>query len=68
MSKKISYWQATNSILASFVGIQSKKNLDRDASDSNMKQFIIIGFSIAVLMHIGIYILVKIILWQAGVQ
>ena len=68
MAKKISYWQATKSILASFVGIQSKKNLERDASDSNMKQFIVIGFSIAVLMHIGIYIIVKIILWQAGVE
>ena len=68
MSEKITWAQATKSILASFVGIQSKKNLDRDDSDSNIMKFIVLGFALAILLHVCIFIVVKIIVWQSGVQ
>ena len=68
MSEKLTWAQATRSILASFVGIQSKKNLDRDDSDSNIGKFIVLGFSLAILLHVLIFIIVKIIVWQSGVQ
>ena len=68
MSEKLSWWQATKSILASFVGIQSKKNLDRDDSDSNMGKFILIGFSLAIILHVFLFVIAKVIVWQTGVQ
>ena len=68
MSEKITWAQATKSIFASFVGIQSKKNLERDSSDSNIGKFIVLGFAIAILLHVLIFIIVKIIVWQSGVQ
>ena len=67
MATKITPWQATKSILASFVGIQSRKNLDRDSSDENMKQFIVIGFAIAILIHVFLYMIAKYISWNVGV-
>lgn len=68
MAEKISNWQAVKSILASFIGIQSSKNYERDAVDQNIKALIIFGILLAIFLHIGIYIIVKIILWQAGVN
>lgn len=68
MAEKISRWQAIISVLASFVGIQSGKNYERDASDENFKQLIIIGIVLAIILHVGIYFLVKIILWNYGVN
>ena len=67
MAEKISNWQAMMSVLASFAGIQSSKNYDRDASDENFKQLIIFGIVLAVILHVGIYLIVKIILWNYGV-
>lgn len=68
MSENLTWTQATKSIIASFIGIQSQKNLDRDNSDSNMGKFIVLGFAIAILLHVFIFIIVKIIVWQSGVQ
>lgn len=68
MLEKITWWQATKSILASFVGIQSRENLEREQSDSNMGKFIVIGFSLAIILHVILFVIVKIIVWQSGVQ
>lgn len=68
MSKTITLWQAFISVVASFVGVQSKKNHERDAmSDENLVPIIVVGFILAVLLHLLIYAIVKIIIWQAGV-
>jgi hypothetical protein len=67
MSERISRWQAMMSVLASFAGIQSSKNYHRDASDENIKQLIVFGVILAVLLHIGIYLIVKVILWMHGI-
>jgi hypothetical protein len=66
MAEKISMCQAVMSVLASFVGIQSSKTYDRDASDENFKQLITFGIVLAVILHVGIYLVVKIILWNYG--
>ena len=69
MSNRITLWQAFKSVIASFVGVQSKKNHERDAmSDENLVPIIAVGFILAVLLHVLIYVVVKIIIWQAGVS
>ena len=69
MAERLSVWQATKSILASFVGIQSKKNLERDAnSGNNFSLFIILGFTIAIVLHGFLFLIAKIISWQTGVE
>ena len=67
LPNKPSLWQAVMSVLASFIGIQSKKNFDRDAeSDRNIPIFIVVGFVLAILLHLIIFLVVKIILWRSG--
>ena len=69
MSNKVSVWSSIKSVLASFIGIQSERNYEIDAtSDKHIKLFIITGVVIAILMHVMIYVIVKIILWQSGVE
>ena len=46
-----------------------KKNHERDAmSDENLVPIIAVGFILAVLLHVLIYVVVKIIIWQSGVS
>lgn len=67
MSNRITLWQAFKSVVASFVGVQSKENHERDAmSDENLVPIIAVGFVLAVVLHLFIYLIVKIIIWQAG--
>ncbi len=67
--EEITLWQAVKSVLASFIGIQNKKNMERDAqSDKNIPIFLAVGFILAILLHVIIYIAVKIILWQSGIS
>jgi len=67
MSNRITLWQAFKSVVASFVGIQSKENHMRDASsDANLVPIFIVGIILAILLHVGLYLIVKLILWQAG--
>ena len=69
MSNRITLWQAFKSVVASFIGVQSKKNHERDAmSDENLVPIIAVGLILAVLLHVLIYVVVKIIIWQAGVN
>jgi len=67
MSNRITLWQAFKSVVASFVGIQSKENHERDAmSDENLVPIIAIGLVLAIVLHLFIYLVVKIIIWQSG--
>lgn len=69
MVKRITLWQAFKSVIASFVGVQSKENHERDAmSDENMVPLIAVGIILAIVLHLLIYLIVKIIIWQAGVN
>ena len=61
--------QAFKSVVASFVGVQSKENHERDAmSDANLVPIIAVGLILAILLHVFIYLIVKIIIWQSGVS
>lgn len=69
MTKRITLWQAFKSVVASFIGVQSKENHERDAmSDENLAPIIAVGFVLAVVLHLFIYLIVKIIILQAGVS
>ncbi|MFK7795354.1 MAG: DUF2970 domain-containing protein [Gammaproteobacteria bacterium] len=65
---KLSNWQVVKSVLASFVGIQSSKNLERDASSNSMGRFVVIAFVLAVAIHGLLYLLALYISWVTGVE
>ena len=67
MLNRITLWQAFKSVVASFVGVQSKENHERDAmSDENLVPIIAVGLILAIILHLFIFLIVKIIVWQAG--
>lgn len=66
MASKLTLFQALGSVVASFVGIQSHKNFERDAMEENMGQLIVVGILLTILIHVGLYFLVKYIVAQAG--
>lgn len=65
---KLSNWQVVKSVLASFVGIQSGKNLERDASSNSMGRFVIIAIALAVAIHGLLYLLAWYISYATGVE
>ena len=67
-SNKLSNWQVVKSVLASFIGIQSSKNLERDASSNSIGRFVIIAFVLAVTIHGLLYLLALYISWVTGVK
>ncbi|MFK8028485.1 MAG: DUF2970 domain-containing protein [Gammaproteobacteria bacterium] len=66
--RKLSNWQVVKSVLASFVGIQSKKNLERDASSNSMGRFVVIAFILAIAIHGLLYMIALYISWVTGVE
>ncbi len=68
MEGKASYWQVIKSVLASFVGIQSKKNLQRDAESNIAGKFFIVGIILAVVIHAFLYLIAWSISWYTGVE
>ena len=67
MLNRITLWQAFKSVVASFVGVQSKENHERDAmTDENLVPIIAVGLILAIVLYLFIYLIVKIIVWQAG--
>ncbi len=66
--KEANIFQILHSLLASFFGVQSQKNMDRDEryiEKHGIKVYIILGFSLVFLLIIGLITLVKIILYFA---
>ena len=64
-TNKLSLWQIVLSILASFIGIQKRKNMQRDMAyleEHGFILFIIVGILLAILLHLIIYGIVLIIL------
>jgi hypothetical protein len=58
-------FQIAFSLLASFFGVQSQKNMDRDEAyieKHGIKVYIIIGFFLVLCLLVSLYTLVKIIL------
>ena len=63
--KSLSTWQVAVSILASFIGVQKEKTLDRDFSRGKPMQFIIIGVALTVIWYLAIYFVVQLVLKSA---
>ncbi len=68
MESKLSNWQIIKSVLASFVGIQSQKNWERDASSNSFGRFFVIGLILAIAIHGVLYLLALYISWYTGVK
>lgn len=68
MESKLSNWQIVKSVLASFVGIQSKKNWERDASSNSFGRFFVIGLILAITLHGLLYLIALYISWYTGVE
>lgn len=54
------------SVLASFFGVQSDKNRQRDFQQGSPAQFIIVGLILTVLFIVGMILIVKLILATAA--
>ena len=65
---KLSNWQVVKSVLASFVGIQSSKNLERDASSNSMGRFFVVAIILAAVIHGLLYLIALYISWSTGVK
>jgi len=50
------------SILASFIGVQSSKNRERDFKANNPAYFIITGIIVTIIFIISLYFIVKLII------
>ncbi len=64
---KLSFWQVVLSTLASFFGVQSQKNRERDFSKGNPLAFIVAGLILTVLFIATVLIVVRLVLHAAGV-
>ena len=61
------FWQTVASVLASFFGVQSSKNRQRDFKHGKAAHFIVIGLIATAALVLTIVLVVKIVLKQAGV-
>lgn len=59
-------WQTVSSVAASFFGVQSSKNRQRDFSKGRAGHFIAIGLLMTVLLVLGVWLAVKLALRSAG--
>lgn len=63
--KKPSLLDVVKSVLASFFGVQSDKNRERDFQYGSPAQFIIVGLVLTILFIVGMLVVVKLILASA---
>ncbi|ARN73972.1 DUF2970 domain-containing protein [Oceanicoccus sagamiensis] len=60
--KPLSFFQMVGSVLASFFGVQSKKNKERDFKRGKASQFIAVGILMTAVWYGAIYFLVNVVL------
>ena len=60
--KPLSLFQMIGSVLASFFGVQSSKNRERDFKRGKASQFIMVGILMTIVWYGCIYLLVNVIL------
>ena len=56
------FFNAIKSVMAAFVGVQKKKNLDNDFQKKNATPFIVAGVLMAIVFVVSIYTVVQLIL------
>lgn len=62
-------FQIAQSILAAFIGVQSKKNHERDdayVEKKGLKPYILMGIVLVIVFHLILYAIVKIIMMNVG--
>jgi hypothetical protein len=59
-------WQTIQSVLASFFGVQSARNRQRDFTAGKPMHFIVVGVVMTVLFVLVVVLAVKLALSQAG--
>lgn len=64
---KPSLRQVIASVLASFIGVQSSKNRERDFKHGKFSHFVIVGLVMTVLFVLVLYGVVRLVLGLAGV-
>ncbi len=62
----MSFWDTVASVAASFFGVQSQKNRERDFTQGKASHFIVIGLVMTVLLVVGLVMIVRVVLSQAG--
>lgn len=65
-STKPTLIQVIMSVMASFFGVQSRKNRERDFTQGNPVIFIVVGLGMTVLFILGVIAAVRLMLNQAG--
>jgi hypothetical protein len=68
MEEKSTYWRVIKSVMASFIGIQSEKNLEKDAESNIAGRFFVVGIILAVFIHGLLYLIAWSISWYTGVK
>ncbi len=58
--------QTVGSVLASFFGVQSAKNRERDFRKGRAETFILVGIAMTVALVLTIVLIVKLVLHNAG--
>jgi hypothetical protein len=62
-------FQIAQSILAAFIGVQSKKNHERDdayVEKKGLRPYILMGIALVIVFHLILYAIVKIITMNVG--
>lgn len=59
-------WQTIGSVAASFFGVQSSKNRERDFKRGNPARFIAVGLAATVVFVLIVVLMVKLALHKAG--
>jgi hypothetical protein len=65
--RKLSFLQTVASVLASFFGVQSRKNRERDFTQGDPLAFIAVGIGATALFVLTMWMVVKLVLHFAGV-
>lgn len=59
--KGLSWWQIIGSTLAAVIGVQSRKNKERDFTQGDIKKFIIAGIGFTICFLLGLIMLVNVV-------
>ncbi len=66
-NQKPGFRQVMGSVLASFIGVQSRKNRERDFKHGNVFHYIIAGAALTLVFILVVYGVVKLVLSSAGI-
>lgn len=65
-NESVTFWQAIKSVAASFFGVQSRANRERDFSRGKPQHFIIVGLLMTLVFVGGVVLAVQLVMKNAG--